>query len=237
MAGGNRWEPMGSLHQHPATFNSKDECGAMHEETDKLLSADSQELESLIKRAKDGERLAIGQLLQKYRSFMRVSAERALGPSFNARVGASDVVQMTDFEAYRAFAQFEGETVEQFSAWLRKILKHNLANVIRDNTAAKRAVTRENKQPPTQDQPVIPWVDMAADDKTPSVRFLEGERAQAVLAALQTLPDDQQTAVKLRYLEGHSYADVAEQLDRSVDATAGLIKRGLKSLRAIVPSL
>ncbi len=209
----------------------------MSQDTGKLRSGSSKELEGLLKRAKDGEKNAIGELLQKYRSFMRFSVERSLGPNLNARIGASDVVQMTNLEAYQAIAQFEGTTIEQFSSWLRKILKHNLANAIRDNTAAKRTVTREKKQSPKQDQVVIPWVDLAGGDKTPSVQFLEGERAQSVLAALRTLPNDQRTAIRLCHLEGQTYADIAAYLDRSVDATAGLIKRGLKSLREIVPSL
>src|SRR5207245_2933846 len=45
---------------------------------------------------------------------------------------------------HRGFGGFEGRTELQFSAWLRTILGHNIAGLLRDHTrAAKRNVRRE----------------------------------------------------------------------------------------------
>jgi RNA polymerase sigma-70 factor (ECF subfamily) len=49
--------------------------------------------------------------------------------------------------------------------------------------------------------------------------------------AVETLPEDQREAIRLRYLEGWSLAQIAEHFDRSQVAVAGLLKRGLRGLR------
>ena len=60
---------------------------------------------------------------------------------------------------------------------------------------------------------------------------MRGERAAKIARALQTLPEAQREAVRLRHLEGCSLAQIAERLGRTEAATAGLLKRGLAKLR------
>ena len=62
--------------------------------------------------------------------------------------------------------------------------------------------------------------------------LIRGEQALRLAEILQTLPDAQRDAVRLRHMEGWPLEKIAEELDRTVVATAGLIKRGLKALRA-----
>jgi RNA polymerase sigma-70 factor, ECF subfamily len=49
---------------------------------------------------------------------------------------------------------------------------------------------------------------------------------------LESLPEIQREAVRLRHLEGWHVDRIARQLNRSLPAAAGLIKRGLAALRA-----
>jgi RNA polymerase sigma-70 factor (ECF subfamily) len=50
-------------------------------------------------------------------------------------------------------------------------------------------------------------------------------------AALARLPDAQRQALELRYFQGWSLAQIAQHLNRSQAAAAGLLKRGLQQLR------
>lgn len=68
-------------------------------------------------------------------------------------------------------------------------------------------------------------------DTTPSQYMVRGERALRLAQMLQSLPEMQREAVRLRYREGWRVEQIARELDRSVAATAGLIKRGLQELR------
>jgi RNA polymerase sigma-70 factor (ECF subfamily) len=66
---------------------------------------------------------------------------------------------------------------------------------------------------------------------SPSQKAIRGEDAERLSRALAALPDDQREAVRLRHLEGCALAEIAQRLGRTPAATAGLIKRGMKTLR------
>jgi RNA polymerase sigma-70 factor (ECF subfamily) len=60
---------------------------------------------------------------------------------------------------------------------------------------------------------------------------MRGEMAIRLAAEIESLPDDQRDAVRLRHLEGWSIGELAVHFDRSESAVAGLLKRGLRRLR------
>jgi RNA polymerase sigma-70 factor (ECF subfamily) len=60
---------------------------------------------------------------------------------------------------------------------------------------------------------------------------MRAEDAERLVRALAALPEDQREAVRLRHLEGWPLTAIAEKLDRSLAAAAGLIKRGMQTLR------
>jgi RNA polymerase sigma-70 factor (ECF subfamily) len=67
------------------------------------------------------------------------------------------------------------------------------------------------------------------NDVAQKVRIkLELELAEAI----SELPDDQQTAIELHHLRGLTVPEVCERMKRSPAAVAGLLRRGLKALRA-----
>ncbi len=179
----------------------------------------------LVHRARAGDTAAAGELLEKYRPYLRILAQRLLDQNLAARLDASDLVQQTCLSVLGRLPQFDGRDEGQFIAWLKSIHEHNIQDAIRDHLkTAKRAAGRE----------VVMGADQLAAQlraSSPSQRVLVGESAARLAAALQDLPDDQREAVRLRYLEGRSLAEIAERMERSVVAAAGLVKRGLIQLR------
>ena len=75
---------------------------------------------------------------------------------------------------------------------------------------------------------------LAADQSSPSQRASHNEELQRLAEALLVLTEDQQEAVILHHLHAMKLADVAAHLERSVEATAGLVHRGLKRLRELL---
>jgi RNA polymerase sigma-70 factor (ECF subfamily) len=179
----------------------------------------------LLLRARAGDTQAAGVLLEKYRPYLRILAQRLLDQNLAARLDASDLVQQTCLSVLGRLPQFGGNEEGQFIAWLKSIHEHNIQDAIRDHLkTAKRAAGRE----------VVLDADQLAAQlraSSPSQRVLVGESAARLAAALAELPDDQREAVRLRYLEGRSLAEIAERMDRTVVAAAGLVKRGLIHLR------
>jgi RNA polymerase sigma-70 factor (ECF subfamily) len=178
-----------------------------------------------------GNMAARGRLFGHYRPYLKLLAERQLAGRLSQRVDASDIVQQTFLEARRDLNQFHGASADDFLAWLTRLLHNNVSQTIRDNVfAAKRSVRREQPQPGGNESTAV-WQEPAAAISSPSQRAMRGEAAVELARLLETLPADQREAVRLRHLEGWSLAAIATHMDRSIVATAGLIKRGLQALR------
>ncbi len=77
---------------------------------------------------------------------------------------------------------------------------------------------------------------LAADQSSPSEQAVRHEQAVRLANALARLPATQREALVLHYWQGCSLADIAGRLDRTTDAVAGLLKRGLKQLRSAFDS-
>ena len=173
--------------------------------------------------------------LDRFRSYLLVLARAGLDPRVRPKIDPSDVVQQTLLEAYAAVDQFRGETTSELAAWLRQIMARNLANLGRDFTRAKRDVRREAKAPDNPDESNARLEALlAAGGSSPSRLMDRAEQLLRLATALQHLPQAQREAVELRYLNGLPLADIAQQLDRTAPAVAGLLHRGLARLRELL---
>ena len=81
--------------------------------------------------ARAGDAEALGRVLESCRDYLLIVAERGLDADLAAKGGASDLVQETLLGAYRDIAAFHGRTRAELLAWLRKILRNNLADLRR----------------------------------------------------------------------------------------------------------
>src|SRR5688572_28615999 len=98
----------------------------------------------LLLRARAGDAEAAGELLEKYRAYLKVLAARNLDSPLAARIDASDLAQQTCMSVVRQFSQFQGSDEAAFVAWLKTIHEHNIQNAIRDHLRTeKRAAGRE----------------------------------------------------------------------------------------------
>jgi RNA polymerase sigma-70 factor (ECF subfamily) len=187
---------------------------------------------TLLEQARQGDREALGQLLEAQRAALHRLAKRQLSGRITVRVDASDIIQQTFLEAHRSFQQFAGADAHELAAWLQCILDHKVAGAIRDHTLLqKRNVRRDRSMDDSHGGVASLKQQLDAGLSSPSQKAIRGEEAQQLAQALTVLPDDQREAVRLRHLEGLALADIARHLGRSPAATAGLIKRGMQVLR------
>jgi RNA polymerase sigma-70 factor, ECF subfamily len=175
--------------------------------------------------------------LERFRDYLRLLTRIQLGPRWKGRLDPSDIVQQTLLEAYGQRGQFRGQTDRAQGAWLRAILARNVADAIKAQSRQKRDVSRERSLEAdleTSSARLGAW--LAAEQSTPSEQAMRHEQAVLLANALAGLPQSQREALVLHYWQGCSLAEIAAQLDRTTDAVAGLLKRGLKQLRAQLKS-
>jgi RNA polymerase sigma-70 factor (ECF subfamily) len=196
------------------------------------MGSESPDICDLLQRAREGDQQASGQLLEHYRTYLSLLAQQQLRGRIACRVGPSDIVQQTMLEAYRNFHQFLGSASPELLGWLRSILNHNIAGAIRQHTQRHmRDIRRECSLDADPGSARDGQTELDAQQSSPSERAMRGEELARLSRALATLPDDQRQAVRLRHLEGWSLLEIARHLNRSPAAAAGLIKRGMQSLR------
>jgi len=119
------------------------------------------------------------------------------------------------------------------AAWLRQMLACNLADAIRALARAKRDVARERSLEADLEASsarLAGW--LAAEQSTPSQQAQRHEEVLRLAEALATLPEAQREALVLRHCQGQSLPAISRRLGRSPAAVAGLLKRGLRELRA-----
>ena len=171
------------------------------------------------------------QSLERYRAYLHLLARLQLDSRWRAKIDLSGVVQQTLLEAHSAR---RGQGVPL--AWLRRILANNLGDEIRKLGTDKRDVAREQSLEATLEASSARFEDwLAADQSSPSEQLQRDEQAVRLARALADLPEAQREALVLQHWHGLSLTDIARHLDRSPAAVAGLLKRGLQRLRAILP--
>ena len=174
------------------------------------------------------------QLLEQYRSYLLVLARMQLDPGPRNRIETSDVVQQTLLEAHVNRDQFSGDET-QLAGWLRKALANNIRDAIRRIRRQKRDVRRERSLEQAIDESSARLAGcLRADQTSPSQQAVRQEDLLRLADALMELSDGQRDAVMLHHLQGWTIGEVAEHLNKTDAAVAGLLHRGLRQLRKLM---
>lgn len=168
--------------------------------------------------------------LEHYREYLRLLARLQIDPRLRGRLDPSDVVQQTLLKAHERFDQFRGQTDGELRAWLRAILARNLVDAVRRFGRQKRDRARSLENALEQSSARFEVL-LASEEADPGLGALRAERLVELAEALAELPEEQRTAVELRYLHGMAVPDVAGAMGRSTVSVTGLLYRGMKSLR------
>jgi RNA polymerase sigma-70 factor, ECF subfamily len=172
--------------------------------------------------------------LERFRAYLGLLARLEVAPRLRDKVDLSGVVQQTLMEAHQGLNEDPRgpRTEAQTTAWLRSILSHNLADVLRKLTARKRDVRREWSLENALDQSASRlehW--LTAQQSSPSQHAIRQEELLRMAETLAALPDGQRRVIERHHLQGWPLAQIAAELGTTKAAVAGLLHRGLKNLR------
>ena len=188
--------------------------------------SDSTEHEKWLAAARSGDGVALGRLLDAYRNRLRETVDADIHGPLQRRIDASDIVQQAWVQAVRKFNQFQGTTLAEFWRWLEQVERNILVDVVREHGAQRRDAHAEQSGDGHRNA--------VGQFTTASQKVMRGERRRELERAIDQLPDGQQEAIRLRYLHELKVAEIAQQMERSEEAVAGLLKRGVKTLKDIL---
>jgi RNA polymerase sigma-70 factor (ECF subfamily) len=200
------------------------------------IDADPEQLLSLARKG-DGvssdARAAQGRLLELYRGYLAILARLQIGRRLQGKVDAADLVQDTFLEAHRHFSSFRGTSERELVSWLRKILAGNLANLLRRYLGTQGRDVRLERDLVIQldDSSRVLEQGLAAPTSSPSQKAVRREQAVLLSDALNSLPSDYREVIILRHLEGLTFPEIGQRLERTVDSVEKLWLRALARLR------
>src|SRR5215203_3091939 len=161
-----------------------------------------------IDKAREGDQIAFGLLVQAYQKPVFNLTYRMLG---NAQE-AEDAAQETFLRAYSSLRQYQPE--HKFSTWLFAIANHHCIDRLR-----KRRVSFVS----IEDNPVLE--NLTGDAPMPERQALQREQSAEMQKLLQELEPEYRLPLVLRYWEDYSYEDIAETMQITVAAVKSRLFR------------
>lgn len=173
----------------------------------------------LLEQARAGGNESLGDLLRVYQNYLTVLATTQLDHRLRRRMNPSDLVQETMLAAHRDFEAFRGNSEPELLAWLRQILVNCLRDAVDLHlNAQKRDMRREisiEQFSQSLDKSAGDLAAVLADrGPSPSEPARLRERAVELADQLARLRPEYRDVIVLRNLQGLSFNEIAERLDR-----------------------
>lgn len=172
--------------------------------------------------------------LGSYRPYLRVVADQVLRSHrpYQARFDLSDVVQDALLKAHVHWNRGSRLCEARRRAWLRAILENTFWSRVREAHARRRNLRLERAiEEMIRKSTSRLHMFLTATTGSPSELAVRSERVEQLAHAIQALPRWQREAFLLHHCKGLRIGVVATQLDRSVPAITGLLRRALATLR------
>jgi RNA polymerase sigma-70 factor (ECF subfamily) len=192
--------------------------------------------EQLLIQARNDQGSALGPLLEHYRPYLALLARVQIGRRLQGKLDADDLIQETFLAAHRSWPLFRGTTESELVCWLREILTARLANLLRHYLGTQQRDVRLERELAAELDQSSRCLDMAfiAPQSSPSQQASRREQAVLLANALQCLPADYREVLILRHLEGLSFPEVAERMERTLDSVKKVWPRALARLRQVL---
>ena len=196
------------------------------------MSSPQDQLET---RIRGGDREALVEYLALRRPQLLVFIEKHLGAALRRKIEPDDVLQEVGIECLRVI---EGGGLEREPfGWLCQMAEHRIIDAHRRYFGAqKRSADREVPlAAPRGDAGQGGIIDLLVASMTsPSQAFSRQQREILLLEALESLPEESRTALRLRYIDGLATKDIAVQLNKTDGAIRVLLSRSLRRLEQLL---
>jgi len=152
-----------------------------------------------------------------------------------AKFDSADLIQDALLRVHRNASALEGRSPEERQAYLRKSLASALKDRIRHFDTQVHLAARERSIDQSFDDSSARLAGvLVATQTSPSQKAVKGEELVRLADALKALPDRQGEAVTFHHLQGLTLEETAGRMCTTEDSVAGLLRRGLETLRELL---
>lgn len=173
----------------------------------------------LVKRVQAGEKKAFDVLVLKYQQKVVNLVMRYVRDQHTAM----DIAQEAFIKAYKGLQNFRGDSA--FYTWLYRIAI---------NTAKNHLVTMSRRLPThdidAQEAEQYDGADGLREGGNPENEMQKDEIHEAIITAIEALPDDLRTAITLREVEGMSYEEISEAMECPIGTVRSRIFRAREAI-------
>ncbi len=177
----------------------------------------------LMIRFKDGDESGFIELVNSHKQRVFAFAFRFLGNTADAEDAAQEVF----IKVYNAAGKYTVKA--KFTTWLFTITRNTCLNFLDKRNKKGIFVSLDEKSDSQEDSAGLQVAD--TKDPPPAELLMKNEQIQAVKKALDSLPENQKTAVLLCRYEELSYEATAEIMGCSIKAVKSILHRAKLNLK------
>ena len=174
----------------------------------------------LVERVQRGDKRAFELLVSKYQRKINRLVSRLVRDAAEVE----DVTQEAFIKAYRALAQFRGESA--FYTWLYRIAINTAKNYL----ASQRRRAPTTTENDAEEAETFEHADQLRDINSPESLLMSKQVGQAVSKAVDALPEELRTAIQLREIEGMSYEEIADFMNCPIGTVRSRIFRAREAI-------
>lgn len=188
---------------------------------------------NLVMRAVQGDADGLSELMAIYGP--RIESNLKINRTWRTMIEPGDVMQITYLEAFLQIGNFQPVHTGSFEGWLRRIAENNLRDAIRGLERQKQLPpSKRLKETEKSDSYTGLYDQIVTSSATPSRLAARNDIVRLLNAAIDRLPPDYATTVRLYDLDGRSISEVCATMNRSAGAVHMIRARAHERLRDLL---
>lgn len=142
------------------------------------------------------------------------------------RFNEEDLLQATYIKAHQGCSKFRGQTEAELRAWILTI-----ASSVCNTALTTHA--KSQKRSTDAEQSLVPGCDGDKDslESEASLKQEIKDQCTRMLQCLDRLPKQRQHVLRMKYLEGKAYSEIANSLGVTADAARSSVAQALRAVR------
>jgi RNA polymerase sporulation-specific sigma factor len=187
--------------------------------------------EEVIIKAKDGDNGALEYLINKYKSFVRAKARTY----FLIGADREDIIQEGMIGLYKAIRDYRGDKLSSFRAFAELCITRQIITAIKTATRQKHIPLNSYvslNKPIFDEESDRTLLDIISEESVsdPEEMIINREEFSGIEDKMSEILSGLEWEVLSMYLQGKSYQEIAEELDRHVKSIDNALQRVKRKL-------